>query len=71
MGEPAMGEPGMSEPGVDAPGAPTGDDPGIPAVLSRMMSSERALKAAVEAAFKGVDFDELEAAWKAYTLKVH
>ena len=57
--------------GAPARGPEGGDNPGIPAFFSRFMSSERALKAAVEAAFKGVDFDELEEAWKAYTLKVH
>ena len=71
MGEPGRGGPGMGDPGTDEPGAPTGEDPGIPMVESRMTSSQRALKAAVEAAFQGVDFDELEAAWKSFTLKVH
>jgi hypothetical protein len=74
--DPGMGEPGMGEPGApgmdpDAPAEPGEEEMGIPAFFSRYMSSERALKLAVEAAFKGVDFDELEAAWKAYIAKVH
>ena len=71
MGDPGMGDPGMGDPGMDDPAPEGGDDPGIPTVFSRMFSSGRALKVALEEAFKGVDFAELEAAWKAYTLKVH
>ena len=73
MEDPGMGEPGMTDPGMGDPsgGEPSTDDPGIPLVFSAMFSSDRALKAAVAAAFQGIDFDELEAAWKAYTLKVH
>jgi hypothetical protein len=67
MGEPGMGEP---DPGMGDPAPEGGDDPGIPAVFTRF-SSGRALKIALEEAFKGVDFAELETAWKAYTLKVH
>jgi hypothetical protein len=38
--------------------------------VSRYESSRRALEAALKAAFAGVDFEELEAAWRKYTQKV-
>jgi hypothetical protein len=74
MGEPGMDEPGMGEPGMDGPPAPEpptppgGDDddaPTIPQFFSRFWDRDgKALKAAVTAAFAGVDFDDLESAWK-------
>lgn len=63
-GEPGMGtdDPGM---GGDAPGG-DGEDPtgGFIMPPSRFRGSGEALKKAVEEAFKGVDFAELETAWR-------
>jgi hypothetical protein len=82
MGDPGMTDPGMDDPGMDEPGmdgeppSPPGggdggeDDPGIPRVFRSFMGSSRALRVAIEEAFKGVDYDELEAAWRGSTLKV-
>jgi hypothetical protein len=39
------------------------DDPGIPVVLRKEIENRKALDKALEAAFTGVDFDELEGAW--------
>ena len=84
MDEGGMDDPGMDEPGMDDPGM--GDDPkppppsgpppdgeGAPAIarfLSRYANSGKALRAAVEAAFKGVDFEELEKAWSSSIAKL-
>ena len=75
MDEPGMGEPGMSEPGMGDPAqppAPGGEDeePAIPMAVSRIQSSVKALKEAVTMAFAGVNFQELEAAWKDSILKL-
>jgi hypothetical protein len=69
---PGMGDdPGM---GGDSPpppsGAPSDDDGMIVYARSKYSSSERALRKALDAAFKGVNWDELEAAWKESILKV-
>ena len=83
--EPGMDEPSMGDtpppdatpptpPGMD--GGPTepppdgGGEPAIARFFSRYESSGRALRSAVDAAFKGIDFAELETAWKAAILKV-
>ena len=58
-----MGGPGEPPPGDD-------DAPVIPQFISRFMSSTKALKKAVETAFAGVDFDELEVAWKESISKI-
>jgi hypothetical protein len=74
MDEPGMDDPGMGEPGMDEPGMGEGDgeDPEafMPRAFSRYTSPEKALRKAVDEAFKGVDMDELEKAWKESTLKV-
>jgi hypothetical protein len=63
------------EPGMDGGGAPP-ETPnpeeamGIAETRSKYSSSARALRKAVEEAFRGVDFDELEKAWKESILKV-
>jgi hypothetical protein len=71
MGEGGMDEPGMGEPGMGEPDS-DGDSPEgyMPRAFSRYTSPEKALRKAVEEAFKGVDMDELEKEWKASTLKV-
>jgi hypothetical protein len=56
-------------PGEGDGGSPE-DGPGIPQVPSWFSSPERALKKAVEDAFRGVDFAELEAAWKNAMVRV-
>jgi hypothetical protein len=72
---PGMGDappPGMDEPGMG------GDDPGdeeppesrIAITIFGAEGSRKALKKAVEEAFRGVDFDELEAAWVKEILKI-
>ena len=75
-GGPGMGDgpsPGMGDgptPGMgDGPPADGGDEPdpsalGIPMGPRRGFGSDRALEAALKAAFQGVDFAELEAAWR-------
>jgi hypothetical protein len=77
MADPGMGDPGANAPGVDEPGmsdgeapAPPAEDPGIPKRFDDRFRNARALRKAVEAAFAGVDFAELEKAWRETTLKV-
>src|SRR5205814_1676326 len=55
MGEPGMGEPGMGDPGAGPEDPAGGEDFGVPAYFSRFMSSEHALTAAIDAAFKVVE----------------
>ncbi len=80
-GDPGMGDGGMGDGGMGDGGMGDGSGDGtppdqppenfIPKSFSRFSNSERALRRAVEEAFKGVDFAELEKAWKDYTLRVH
>ncbi len=69
-------EPGMGSepPAPPAPSSPEdGGDPSegsVPQFLSRYQNSERALQKAIDVAFAGVDYDELEAAWKASILRI-
>jgi hypothetical protein len=68
---PPAGEPGMGDepgPGEDPPVDPEAFIPEF--ISSRFSSSEKALRKAVEEAFKGVDMEELEKAWRESTLKV-
>ena len=53
-------------------GPPTdeNEDPMIAMRGPSYMSSQRALRKAVEEAFKGVNFTELETAWKTTMMKV-
>jgi hypothetical protein len=79
MSDPGMDDPGMSDPGMDDPGM---SDPGmgepppdaggipIPSSFSRFGDDSAALRKAVDEAFKDIDFEELEKAWKESTLKV-
>ncbi len=68
-GEPGMGEPGPDdgEPGEDAPELPEGFIPPPPRFRG---GGGAALKKAVEEAFKGVDFAELETAWRETMKKI-
>lgn len=62
-------DPGRGTPG-DGPGEPEGGEDetiDVPRTLFRGRGGEAALKKAVEEAFKGVDFAELEEAWKKAT----
>jgi hypothetical protein len=73
MDDPGMSDPGMDDPGMGDPGMGDPSDPGaiaIPPSFSRFGDDSAALRKAVEEAFKDVDFDELEKAWKESTLKV-
>ncbi len=71
MGDPGMGDPGMGDPGMgDDPSGGDSDDPGIPQRFMKYESSKRALRKSIQAAFQGVDFDELETAWKSSILKI-
>ena len=62
--------PGMDEPGMDEPPVEPDPESVVPKFFSRFNSSEKALKKAVDEAFKGVDMVELEKAWRESTLKV-
>jgi hypothetical protein len=74
---PGMGDeppPGMGDPAPPGMGEePDDEEPPESRIALGIFgreSSRKALKKAVEEAFKGVDFDELEAAWKKEILKI-
>jgi len=61
MGEPGKGDPGM---GDDPEPPDTPNEAGVPMTRRRGFGSDLALEKALKAAFAGVDFAELEAAWR-------
>jgi hypothetical protein len=68
MDDPGMGEPGMGDP--PPPGEEEPPEARIVIGLFGRESSRKALKKAVDEAFRGVDLEELEAAWVKEILKI-